>query len=422
MKRFISILLAFILLISLSTNVFSSGFTAEISGFYVETADVPSYIDEYATYVFSNIGIDVISKFLIPYTNTDEITLSQGFRMIDVDTMEYSDIAYYYLIYSSNGALGIMTISDDNGKLGYQIERNQLAFDIFSALKDGSEPYKIYVSDDAYYFARGNNVTHVSYISSIQKELDTASKKNYIKVTDISSKQPTVTSYPSKKITNPLATRQLDVNNISINSANSSSSYGDILTIVPVDNAAIYVNGESHYTCWASVIAAVSYYYKTGCSNTYSDDDINAASLLRYGVIAERLNDTNNDPGISIADTVYYVNERISEYGYGFLSYYYKPSKLDIISIMNSTTNRHPSITGWYSTSNNIGHAMVLCGYSYDSSTALYTVFLSDPNSQPVEVSPGITIHPVAICGYDSSYVIGSNLYVWNTTACVNWY
>ena len=425
MKKLFTLLVAFVLSLTMMTSVSAIGLTPkeDESKLYIETAAVPSNVTSYAADIFMHMGKPVWANFGISDSQLSNLTLSQGFRMISVNTMQYSDIAYYFLIYAGNSVVAIMTISNVNGELGFQIERNLLTVDISEKLKNSAQPYRIYVSDNAYYFIQNNQIIHVSSDEYLYDK-DRIADDCAVISNSIARSTDNVIDATITNISEPAAS-------CSVNSNNDIYYSGDGCGIVPVNNVKYMLNENyGEYTCWASSIASLCYYYYHGCVDSYSENDISSASALRFEIIYERLADNKGSLTTNVEQTVPYINRRLSLYDYS-LTYYCKNSKLSWNSIINSIGNDQPSLMGWFyydSTTGKYknGHIMVLAGYNYaehDPSLEEYHMLLiRDSNTKPIITSTGYKLYPLSVVKYGSAYTINGTPNEWFNTVCTDLY
>ncbi len=421
MKKLFSLFTAFILSLTMMTSVGAIGLTPieDETNLCIETAAVPDNVTTYAADIFMHMSKSVWSSFGICGSQLNNLSLSQGFRMISVNTMRYSDIAYYFLVYSGDSVVAIMTISNVNGKLGFQIERNLLTVDISERMRPSAQPYKIYVSDNAYYFVQNNRIIHTSTEEYLYDKDKIAN--------DCAVISNNIASCSDNVMNTTIANTGVSVANCSFTETNEVFYGGEICNLVYIKNKTYMVEGEENPrgTCWASCVASLCYYYKKGCSGTLTDNDYLLAEKLRDDILDERFATNNGDYATNMRELVPFINERLPLYGYGNLSYYFTNSKLSWNSVMSSIGNKRPSVTGWYYYDNakgeyTKGHAMVLSGYNFalhDPSLEQYH-FLQLRNSDiiPIYVEHGFYIYPNSIVGYDSPYVDKNNPYVWNDT------
>lgn len=433
MKKLFTLLLAFVLSLTMMTSVSAIGLTPieDESKLYIETAAVHSNVTSYAADIFMHMGKPVWANFGISDSQLSNLTLSQGFRMISVNTMQYSDIAYYFLIYAGNTVVAIMTISNVNGKLGFQIERNLLTVDISEKLKNSAQPYRIYVSDNAYYFIQNNQIIHVSSDEYLYDK-DRIADDCAVISNSIARSTDNVIDATITNISEPAAS-------CSFSDSIDSDYYSNSCFVLHVDNDefdSIITDSDGNQTiepqgvCWAACTASVCDFYKRGCVNWNSQNDFILAEKLRDDIIKERRETNNGDLTTSIAETVPFINERLPSYGYGFLNYIYKHSKLSWDFVVDSIWNKRPSITGWfyYDSVNDIkyGHALVLDGYYYllsDPSLEQYhAVYLMDPNTDPMVTPQGNKWYNSVLVGYNNSYNTYGKIYEWNDTTCLDRY
>lgn len=433
MKKLFTLLVAFILSLTMMTSVSAIGLTPieDESKLYIETATVPSNVTSYAADIFMHMGKPVWANFGISDSQLSNLTLSQGFRMISVNTMQYSDIAYYFLIYAGDSVVAIMTISNVNGELGYQIERNLLAVDISEKLKSSAQPYKIYVSDNAYYFIQNNQIIHVSseeYLYDKDRIVDDC----MVISNSIARSTDNVIDATITNISEPAAS-------CSFSDSIDSDYYSNSCFVLHVDNDkfdSIITDSDGNQTiepqgvCWAACTASVCDFYKRGCVNWNSQNDFILAEQLRDDIIKERRQTNNGDLSTSVAETAPFINERLPSYGYGFLNYSYRHSKLPSGWVMLSISDKQPSITGWFYYDSvkdkKYGHAMVLDGYYYlindPSPDQHFSVYFMNPNTKPMVTPQGDKWYNNVLVGYDNCYIIQGNPYTWEDTTCSDSY
>ena len=431
MKKIFTLLVALIFSLTMMTSVSAIGLTPieDESKLYIETATVPSNVTSYAADIFMHMGKPVWANFGISDSQLSNLTLSQGFRMISVNTMQYSDIAYYFLIYAGDSVVAIMTISNVNGELGFQIERNLLTVDISEKLKNSAQPYRIYVSDNAYYFIQNNQIIHVSSDDNLSDKDSIVN--DCAKITSSLSTYSDLISTAATDINVPVAKCSF-VNDINV------EFNSDFCVVVHVNNIKCdcYIvdsNGnrikDSQWTCWASCTASLCYYYKCNGKDLYTEDDINNASLLRQTIIDERMANNNDDLTTRISDTVPIINEKLPLYGC-YIDYAYRSSKLPWNLVTTGIGCNTPSITGWFYYDSDVekyteGHAMVLCGYSfaYDPYLEQYQlIYMMDPNTQPYTTDQGGKVYPLAAVGYNDNYIIRDLPFEWMNTACQSYH
>ncbi len=432
MKKLFSLFTAFILSLTMMTSVGAIGLTPieDETNLCIETAAVPDNVTTYAADIFMHMSKSVWSSFGIFGSQLNNLSLSQGFRMISVNTMRYSDIAYYFLVYSGDSVVAIMTISNVNGKLGFQIERNLLTVDISERMRPSAQPYKIYVSDNAYYFVQSNRIIHTSSEEYLYDK-DKIANDCAVISNNIASCSDNVMNTTIANTGAPIATCSFS------NSVDSSSTNSVLLSVVHVSNEkveyTITVDGkemiDEQWVCWAASTASLCNYYKRGCPDTYSQFDLFDAESIKKDLINERLA-TNSDLLTNIFEIVPFINERLPTYGYGDLKYAYTHSILPWNVVKNSLNAKRPSVTAWVNRDNNnnaiSGHALVLKGYSYppDNPTqdSYYMMHFMDPNTQAISTPSG-NIYPPVCIGYNThAYTTNNVTYVWEETTCLNSY
>lgn len=427
MKKLFTLLAAFVLSVTMMTSVSAIGLTP-IEGeskLYIETAAVPSNVTSYAADIFMHMGKPVWANFGISDSQLSNLTLSQGFRMISVNTMQYSDIAYYFLIYAGNSVVAIMTISNVNGELGFQIERNLLTVDISEKLKNSAQPYRIYVSDNAYYFIQNNQIIHVS-------SDDNLSDKDSI-VNDCAKITNSLPTY-SDLISTATTDINVPVASFSLGNSVNYDLVGYACSVTHVDNYRYYEDDDPETprgVCWAACVASICYYYKDGCSGLKRPGDQEQVTALRDNIIDERMSQNNGKRNAKISETPPFINERLPAYGYGHVNYCYRSHKISWEDAITSVINKSPSITGWYyydysEGKYTKGHAMVIDGCSYaaqDPSLVQYgMLFMMNPNDEPINNIDGIPFYPAAGVGYNNLFFINGLPYEWNKTVCQDCY
>lgn len=427
MKKIFTLLVALIFSLTMMTSVSAIGLTPieDESKLYIETATVPSNVTSYAADIFMHMGKPVWANFGISDSQLSNLTLSQGFRMISVNTMQYSDIAYYFLIYAGDSVVAIMTISNVNGELGFQIERNLLTVDISEKLKNSAQPYRIYVSDNAYYFIQNNQIIHVSSDDNLSDKDSIVN--DCAKITSSLSTYSDLISTAAKDINMPVAS-------FSLGNSINYDLVGYACSVMHVDNYTYYEEDAPTIprgVCWAACVASICYYYKNGCSGLKRLGDQEQVTDLRDNIIDERKAQNNGKRNAKISETPPFINERLPAYGYGHVNYCYRSHKISWEDAISSVINKSPSIMGWYyydysEGKYTKGHAMVIDGCSYvaqDPTLVQYgMLFMMNPNDKPVNIIDGIPFYPMSGVGYNDFFIINGLPFEWNRTACQDLY
>ena len=153
-------------------------------------------------------------------------------------------------------------------------------------------------------------------------------------------------------------------------------------------------NGGVYGYCWCSSSAAICQFY--GYSTTPTD-----VHIIGHGTS----HTLNYCPGGSPSEAYSAIHAITSKTG-----------NVDMQGIRNNAPNVKSSIDsgipvysswGYYSGGNRIGHAMVICGYTYHDSTGVFTYKIMDPNN---------TSYRYVYSTYNASSItclVGTNTYTW---------
>ncbi len=359
---------------------------------YLKSQSIPSAVTEYAKRIYSNLYCEDIENLGFTSTEASEMKLAPGFCAKAYDsTIDTSNIFYFPVMYNDS-VVALFTVKDEAGTYSYQFGKNDMATALNDLETSYNDSVEIVVSETAFYGVMNGNVVVLSTLpesteSNIAVETNNLAAASEISLLDDSTTDVILISedtvYSETVLPNPI-----------------TRAFRGIQRFVPiVDNWTYTSDGTTRGTCWASCTGSLIEYYNDGTSA--SDDD---ASTMRHTVLADRLSETNSySGGIGEAET--YIEDHVDNVNMQLVA---DPLDWDTLKA-ELLNNSSPCYMRWVNDADNIGHAMVLCGYRYQDTapndSSLYGIYLMDPNMDSIQ-----------LVTYDSTYTIGSVAYSWDQT------
>ncbi len=389
-KKLISVILAVVMLICMSTNVFANGASDMNIGskdLYISSESAPNNADEFARDHFAHFHAETLETMGFTADEVTNMRLAPAFQALPFDnSITLADSIYHYPVVTKGKIVGILKVTYYENKYNYQLEFGKFA-QLLNELSTASDnPAKIILSNNAYYavtnkkvdiletFANADQVA-ISYERSIARNVAekafARSKSNVIKIGNDFA-------YPEK--VKPTITRQL---------------YNYLIPIPIVD--CTFMN-EPANVCWASTIGSI-------------------ADFLMHGSLGQ-----NNWEAVKLRDQM--AIENISRYGcvdghivdmpdyiYRYAGYMTtQQPKIDWQTLMFdlSVLNRpmpivfYPHYFGYES------HMVGLCGAEWESDDPYNENYWSICIMDPVQ--------GYVVMGYNSSYVCGPYVGSWYAT------
>ncbi len=156
-KRIIAVLSSVLLFISAAPNVWA----AEGKPVYISTGTVPEQADDYAEEMFSSMSTGDLVYLGFSKSEAKSAELGDGFIAVDLNENSDSDIFYYPVVCNGEVA-AMMTVTYYNKKYGYQFGKDDMSKNLNELETSPDNAAVIYVSDNAFYAAAGDEVTVLS--------------------------------------------------------------------------------------------------------------------------------------------------------------------------------------------------------------------------------------------------------------------
>lgn len=359
---------------------------------YLKSQSVPSAVTEYAQRIYSNLYCEDIENLGFTSMEASEMKLAPGFCAKAYDsTIDTSNLFYFPVMYGDS-VVALFTVKAKNGTYSYQFGKNDLATALNDLETSYNDSVEIVLSETAFYGIMSDNVVVLSTLPESTESIIAVETSNLATASEISLLADSTTEvilisedtvYSETALPNP-----------------TTRAFTGRQRFVPiVDNMTYTSGGTTHGTCWASCTGSLIEYYNDG--ESASDDD---ASTMRDTILEDRLAETGSySGGIGEAET--YIEDHVDNVNMQLVSNSLSWNTLKT-ELLN---NNSPCYMRWVNDENNIGHAMVLCGYRYENTapndTSLYGIYLMDPNRNSIQL---IT--------YGSTSQINDNEYSWDQT------
>lgn len=361
---------------------------------YIESESVPESATNYAKDIFANLNTDDIEFLGFSYNESCNMRLAPGFCAIVMDVTIDTPNVYYYPIICNDEIIALFTVTEINGKFSYQFGKNDLADSLNNVITSTDDSVAIAVSDEAFYGITDNEITVLSALP----DADTNIIGDQIALLAEENNSNAIAFYDNIVTINE-DTAYNDVS-IQISSAKSVTYKGKKRAVPIVDNWTYEdSDGTSHGTCWASCTGSLIDYYNNGTSSSAE-----SASKIRNTVKNARYKTTESySGGISTAKA--YIEEYVSKASMSKTgsSLLWSEVKTEIL------TNNAPCYTRWENSSSSTGHAMVLCGYRYQSEKSnnsdYYGIYLMDPNEKSFQLA-----------SYGDTYTLNGKTFSWVNT------
>ncbi len=160
-KRVIAALSSVLLLISAAPNVWA----AEWKPVYISTAAVPEEADDYAEEMFSSISTGDLTYLGFSKSEAKSAELCEGFiaENLSENVNKDSDFqVFYYPVVCDGNITAMMTVSLNDGKYGWQFGKTKMCKTLNELETSPDNAAAIYVSENAFYAAAGDEVTLLS--------------------------------------------------------------------------------------------------------------------------------------------------------------------------------------------------------------------------------------------------------------------
>lgn len=349
MKKALSMILTLVVIFTLSVGISAQELTigeSHKSGKYILSNPVPEDVIQYAKEQFNDLDIAWADAMGLN-NKAAELKLGSGFDITLYTTGESTGIYYFPILYRGQIEKFLAVITND-GDYHTQSGYGYLATPINNLNLDLEHAVQIVASDDAIYAVDSKHNVEVLF----QEVLG-----NHEKVEE----QVQTLSQPVSVILDELET--VDITEIIGSSIDTVYSLSEIeekatskrLGVAFLDNRTVEKKG----VCWAATAASCIDFYEDGKANT-----THAQSLMDE-LIQDRIENTGST-ATSISDIVSYVESYCPNLTAS------STTKLTFADTKLYIDKKYPLYTRWLRTTDNAGHAIVLCGYKTGSKDEMY--------------------------------------------------
>ncbi len=368
-KIFSVISLIFALVFGMLTNFSSSAKEDKSVIFYVEETTRYSLAENY---LFNNIYGLLAS---IEYNN---LVKSEDYYLGKLISVNGTDNVFFAPIFdSNNNCIVLVKVFCDNLSNSFSISFSDSKIDIFNNLETGK--YYLSLGNDCIYLI-GNNICEL---------LDGENNTNVLNKSSICTLQKS-RDYSEINILSEFLFENHNSNHQNRSIISSS------LSVPFVSNGG---GGGIYGYCWCSSSAALCKYF--GYSSTTADN----VHILIHGLSHPLVNCTGGSPNDAYNAIHNITSKTATVCG--------KNIRNDAANAMSSINIGVPIYSSWgYYDANNVrtGHAMVICGYTFDNSNGAFTYKIMDPNK---------STYQYAYSSYSATsvnYLIGSHYYTWESS------
>lgn len=357
MKRFFSSLLILVMLLTSSLYGFADGpivgeSMSKDEGRYILSNPVPLDVTEYAKEWFENVDISWAEDMGLG-DKVSELKLGSGFDILSYDTGLAVEIYYFPVMYHEK-IEGFFAIIPNNGKYDVQSGYVYLAKPLNQMDLSSDNPVRLVASEDAIYAVDTKNEVTVLYEEILaDKERMQEQVKVLLESPNWLKESETV------NLTKIVAESFNLKDSISQIEERASSKK---LSVAKLKNRSVGGRG----VCWAATAASCIDYYEDGVADT------SYAEQLMDDLIEDRQNNNNGSTESGTIEVKEYIKQYCPDLSVS------STNKISYDETKSYINAHHPMYTSWSNTSNDAGHAIVLCGYRMDSGKQ--QMYLMDPN------------------------------------------